>query len=209
MASKKSKLLIFVLFLLGLGFAGYMYKYQQIVNEGAALSNERCLEIDPLIDQKRIASYKYWQDSQASESAEVITEDITQVVILSSQVLEKSAPWMGEMQNFINRLDFQFFSGKELKELTFAQFEKYNADYEANKYMVEYYASPTEEGGKKMIDALEKMNKAQERVVQKLNAAQKKTDIRYYFIKVPPTKCAVEDGSGIPVVPAVPDLPVG
>lgn len=49
----KKKLLVVLLILCGLGFTAYTYKYQQIVNESSMLADERCLVIDPLIDQNR------------------------------------------------------------------------------------------------------------------------------------------------------------
>lgn len=178
-----------------------MYKYQQIVNEGAILSDDRCLDVDPVVAQKRVAAFQYWQDYQASKSADVIVGDIAQVVTLSSQVLEKSAPWMERMQNFVNRLDFRYFSSKESRELTFAQFEKYNTDYEANKALVEYYTNPTNEGGKKLVDSVEKMKKAQGKVEEKFKAVQGKSDIRLFFVKIPMSKCAQEPEPGIEVMP--------
>ena len=49
----KKKLLI-ISIILGLGlFVGYIYKYQQLINEGSYLADEHCIKINPLIIDRK------------------------------------------------------------------------------------------------------------------------------------------------------------
>lgn len=198
----KIKYLIFLPILGLLLFASYMFKYQQLVNEGSALAEEHCLKVNPVIEIKQQKALKYFNTIVSSSSAESSVRLTSTEFSKSAQdVVNVSSDWMKKQKEFLDRWDFQFFTSKEIKDLFYAQYDKYLADIDGNKFVVEYFnyfEDPTIR--QRFEESIKRQVQTQLVLDEALKTAGKRSDIRWYFTKVPVSKCDLkEDYPSIPL----------
>lgn len=178
-------------FLLGiLLFAGYMYKYQQLVNEGSALAEERCLVINPIIAKKQFAAMQYAEVFSSTASAEVKTSVTENMLKYFKNNITTSDSWMKKQKHFLGRWDFKFFTDDKLADVSYAQYGKYLADLDSNRAMIEYFDKFEDPWYyEEVLRKIKAQDDTQKILNKKIKIAQNRFDIRYYFIKVPLSKC--------------------
>lgn len=179
-----------------------MFKYQQLVNEGSAIFEERCLTIDPLVEKHIDVGEKWLSTHQAFGSAEIILSYSDEYNKTTEEIVEKSVLWLDKSKAFLNRWDFQYFTHPALKDVFSALFNKYHADYQANVAYLTYANDPTNQKlYDRYFEAVKNMYAQQEILDNQINNAQQHFDIRSYFTKVPKLRCgAVNDNPGISVI---------
>lgn len=178
-------------FLLGiLLFAGYMYKYQQLVNEGSALADERCLTIDPIIAKKQLLALEYFKVFSSSSSAETKMAKVDEMEKYLKQTVTTSEPWLKKQKKFIDSEDFNFFTDEKIKDAFYAEYDKYVADLEANIAMINYFEKFEEPWYSTVAyNKVKAQDEMQTVLDEKLTELQKHFDIRWFFTKVPQSKC--------------------
>ncbi|GEM_PF-4625133 len=194
------KIIVSLLILILILFAGYMYKYQQVINEGSAIFEERCLTIDPLIEKHKNLGEEWLKAHPASESAKNILPYSDEYNKSTEELVEKSKLWLDKIKRFLVGWDFQFFTHSVLKDIFAAQYDKYYADYQGNVTYLAYAKDPTNQ---KLYDgyfeAVKHMFEQDQMLTNRIEAAKQVFDIRSYFTKVPKIRCSeVDDNPGMP-----------
>lgn len=179
------------LFLFGiLLFVGYMYKYQQLINEEAIIADERCLVIKPIIAKKQLAALKYFEVFASSTSAQMKLATSNEVIKYTKMTVTTSAPWMKKQKLFLDKWEFSFFTNEKLKDVFYAQYDKDLANYEGNIALIEYFdkfEDPQYQSN--VLKAIKKQDETQTILDKAIKEAEKRFDIRWYFTKVPLSKC--------------------
>lgn len=198
----KRKIILSVIILLIVLFVGYMYKYQQLVNEGSYLQEERCLALDPLFVQKDQSIQDYTKVYYSTASAEVIQKASDRMIQDFSSTIAISEPWMKKEREYLERWDFKFFIDSKGVDVFNALYDKYMADLNANRAMVNYAKNTTDEKLRLGVaDTMYKQDVAQKKLDEKFEIAKNRFDIRSYFIKVPKLRCSgIDDTPSMPVI---------
>lgn len=183
---------IFALLLLYLTSA--IYGYQQVVNEGIALADERCMSIDPVINKKRDLSFRYTEiltdPSPTLDTAREFNTIIEQLPKAFSDTVSISEPWLKRQRAYLDSWRFKLFTLKKAKENLNAQYDKYSADLESNKLMLKIFQDPNNTKLEQPLrSAIERQKQVGILWDAKFDALQKSFDFRSPFIHSPKTKC--------------------
>lgn len=184
---------IILFLLLGvLLFAGYMYKYQQLVNESYVLDDERCQNVEPLIDEKKRVGFDVAEALTASDSARFGFLAAKHQDLIY-QYLPLAEHWLAKRKEFLNRQDVNLIISRDVRDTLWAQYEKYKIDYESNQATLAYYKDPASEKNiRGMVEALQKMDQAQKTWDEKDREVKNRFNIRHFFVTVPPSKCTYD-----------------
>lgn len=200
-------IIIFSVVIITFLFAGYMHKYQQVVNIIGALLDERCLKIEPILAKKQDSAFKYFNASYSNTSKEVSDTYLGDTIRYTKELVDISEPWLNKYAAFLDSFDFQFFTDPVRKEVHYAFVNKLYADYLSNEAALVYFLDPGNEARKQqVIDSIKKQDDKGGTLKKKVEAALNHSDIRDHFVKAPHQKCIpkIEETPSILVDPKGP-----
>ncbi|KKR83658.1 MAG: hypothetical protein UU73_C0005G0013 [Candidatus Daviesbacteria bacterium GW2011_GWA1_41_61] len=213
----KKKLLI-ISIILGLGlFVGYIYKYQQLINEGSYLADEHCIKINPLIidrKNKYLDQYnlilKAGSDTATAEEYHAALDKYMQ----ASDVYQKEEKlWLDKQRIYLDSKAFNLLIHSYIKEAGQYQYEMYKADYESSVFLSTEYKEkdPDEqrELSNRVMEAVARSKEAEDKYDSVWEREKGRSDWIYSFVQVPSSKCS-EENYDFPALPELfaPPIPV-
>lgn len=200
----KKKWLILTLFLFLILFAVYIYKYQQLVNEGSYLVDEHCIKVNPLIIDRKKKYLDQYNLMVASASTQEVMDAVDKYFKASQAYVDEEKVWLAKQRKFLDSKMVNLLMPAYFKEAAKYQYEKYEAEYNVSLLLNQGRTELAED------KQLELTNKVMEETAKSKEAGDKynavwqrekgNTEWRYYFVKVPPAKCPQENYN-------IPELP--
>lgn len=210
----KKKLLIIVLILPIILFFSYIYKYQQLVNEGSYLADEHCIKVNPLIiDRKNKYLIQYNIILAGTASTEEFMTSLDKYNQASQVFIDEEKKWLTKQKKYMDRKDFNLIMPSYIKEAALYEYQMYEAEYNSSSYLSQAFKETDKE------KQIELSNKVIEETIKSRDAGKKyndqwdkyegKTAWIYNFVKVPVSKCPPENNN-IPILPDpfAPPVPV-
>ena len=208
--SIKKKLLI-ISIILGVGlFVGYIYKYQQLINEGSYLADEHCIKINPLIiDRKNKYLDQYNLILKAGSGTANAEEYLAALdkYMQSSDVYQKEEKlWLDKQRRYLDSKAFDLLIHSHIKEAGQYQYDMYKADYDSSVFLSAEYKEQDpdkqQELSNKVMEAVTRNKEAEDKYNSVWEREKGKSGWIFRFAKVPPSKCSEENYD----FPALPDL---
>ncbi len=188
------KIIFVIIVLIIILFMGYLWKYQQIVNEGSEIADRQCLIVQPLIDEKKSLYDNSLQPSITSGDTEGYMNNNIKYLDISKKYIKAQEEWLAAQRKFISRWDYKLFAPSFIQDLSKQQFISRDADVEAQKALDESFAvkdNPLRQYAlaDTVIKETAKRNKADSEYEKIWKIYSNKIDLRTYFIKVPQSAC--------------------
>lgn len=196
----KFKIGVLIVIFLIMFFASYMYQYQQVLNISAALTDERCFQIEPVLAKKMDAATKYYNTYGSDTPADVVNVYLEDGIKYTMETVNLSEPWLNKTKEFVKSWEFQFFTDPVVKEGYYAYLDKMQADYLSNKAALTYMSNPSNEKLYKQVYESIAYQQEMGRILTIKNEAVKNHfDVRSLFAKRPQPKCTpkVDENPGI------------
>lgn len=191
--NKIIKILVGIIILTIILFMGYVFKYQQLVDEGSVLADEQCLTVDPLIKERKELYNNSLQILDASGSADEYMAETSKYLVVSKKYTKAQKDWLSKQKAFINRWDYKLFVPSYIQDLSRLQFISREADVKAQEALEEAFII---KDNKKQLELsnivmieTNKRNKADEEYDKIWKNYSNKFDVRVYFAKVPASAC--------------------
>lgn len=180
-----------------------IFRYQQLVNEGTSLTDERCIKVNPtLIERKKayIETIKTMTDSASQEDFIRSEEKYINAMQMNA---DADSRWLDKDERFINRWDFRLITPEPIQKVSQLQLKSFKADLELTKIMItlsrSFFAteSATQKDKDSWAQELERLTKESDQAEKDLNAHLDKSrdfsDIRSRLTEVPEFKCPDEN----------------
>lgn len=184
-------------------FVLVIFRYQQLVNEGASLTDERCIKVNPtLIERKKayIESIKAMANSVSQEEFIKAEEKYINAMQINA---DTDSQWIEKDERYVNRWDFKLLAPGSIQKVSQLQLKSFKADLDLTKIMIALSQSffATESASQKEKDTwtqeLERLTKERDQAEKELNTlldnSQAFTDIRIRLTKLPEFKCPDEN----------------
>lgn len=182
-----------------------MTRYQLIVNDGFALSDEHCLKVNPLIIERKNRSSDLVNSIRALSSAETVQKTLESYINSANKYVDAEQDWLGKQEKFLNRWDFKVLAPTQVKKSADLQYKIRVREVFGALILTDVYEnrdrSTTEEEKKQA--SIRNTRKIQELQAEYDKLFLKKAsfpDPRFYLIKAPRSKCPPENFK-FPVVP--------
>jgi hypothetical protein len=204
--SRRSGIIIlFFVILLIAGYAVYLRKYQQLVNEGTRLADQHCIAINPLIIQRKRAYIDGMKTLMASGSAQPSPQSSRSAALeayLSYQdqylsiakeyvVLEKE--WLRQQDMYLKRSDVMIMVDPNIREAMDWQYKMYRAEYESTEGVVKMFQEKDTvklDGLTAVIARADRESRiAQQAYDLKWRNRPAQQSFRDRFISIPPPQC--------------------
>jgi hypothetical protein len=179
--------------------------YQRLANEGSMIADKQCINVNPLIIERKNSYIKAMRIILDKGSEEDYLNEMKHYLDVSNKYINEQAKWLKEQNSYMNRLDYQLFSPKEIKKLTLFQYRSREADMKGTKAMVAMMKTTDVNRQKEYAKIVVDQAKIATEADKELEQIWKKgmpNDLRVRFIKIPPSKCPEENLN----IPNVPDL---
>lgn len=169
----------------------YINLYQQVINEGYALIDAHCININPLIIKRK----KLYIDSVKAMmyKDEYLTANGRYLEAVKDY-LKPEKEWLRADKKFLDSWNFKFFFHKNSQDSARWLYRMYLTDYQGSETIIALWDA--RDDGEKQKPLLKKADKsnndlkeAQNKYDESLNKALSTFDIRNYFIKLPQSKC--------------------
>lgn len=192
-------------FLLTLALFGlYINKYQQLVNEGSYLADEHCLKVNPLIIERKNKYIDQYNLMLASASTQEVMDAVDKYFKASQAYVEEEKVWLAKQRKFLDSKMVNLLMPSYFKEVAKYQYEKYEAEYNISLLLNQEHAELAKdqqfELTNKVMEETAKSKEAEDKYNAVWEREKGNTEWRYYFVKVPPSKCPLENFN-IPQVP--------
>lgn len=209
MKAKLKKIGLFVLFLLFafiVTFCIPTFKYQQLVNEGSIIADKQCLNVNPLIIQRKNSYTETIRIAKANGSEKDYWKEQENYLAISRKYIQAQKAWLKEQKAFMDRSDYKLFIPQVIQKAGILQYQSREADLNATIAVTEMFKSPSDTNKQKELATiiLNEKNKqeAAEAELDKIWKSTSNFDIRARFIRIPQTKCPKENLE-IPEVPNI------
>ncbi len=191
--------IIILLIIVSLGvFAAYIFKFQQIINEGSELADEHCIKVNPLIiDRKNKYLEQYnmmMTDSGTKEEFQKVFDDY---FVISDKYQQEEGKWLPKQRAFLDGWLFNNIMPQFTKDAGKYQYEMYEAEYKSALYLSQLYKELDKEKQKELSD------KSLSETAKSKESGDKYNDLWdregnngswvYRFIKIPVPKCPKEN----------------
>ena len=205
------KKLLIISITLGIGlFAGYIYKYQQLVNEGSYLADEHCIKINPLIiDRKNKYLDQYnliLKAGSGTATAEEYHAALDKYMQSSDVYQQKEKLWLDKQRRYLDSKAFNLLIHSYIREAGQYQYEMYKADYDSSVFLSAEYKEQDpdkqQELSNKVMEAVTRNKEAEDKYSSVCEREKGRSDWIYRFVKVPSAKCPEENYN----FPELPDL---
>lgn len=216
MSAKKKFLVISIILSIGL-FIGYIYKYQQLVNEGSYLADEHCIKISPLIIDRKNKYLDQYNLILKAGSGTVSAEEYHAALdkyMQSSNVYQKEEKlWLDKQRRYLDGKAFNLLIHSYIREAGQYQYEMYKSDYDSSVFLSAEYKEQDpdkqQELSNKVMGAVARSKEAEDKYDSVWEREKGKSDWIYHFVNVPSSKCS-EENYNFPVLPELfaPPIPV-
>lgn len=182
------------------------FKYQQLVNEGSVIADKQCLNVNPLIIQRKNSYTETIRIAKANGSEKDYWKEQERYLAISKKYIQAQQGWLREQKAFMNRADYKLFIPQIIQKAGILQYQSREADLKSTIAVTEMFRSLTDTNKQKeLATTILKEKKKQEMAEAELDQIWKSKsnfDIRARFIRVPQTKCPKENLE-IPEVPNI------
>lgn len=186
-------IIILVLFVIS------VIKYQQLINEGSAIVEKQCMEVNSTIVDRH-NSYKDLMSTQIG-SPSAIMEKLGDYMRLTKTYIEAQKVVLVEYENYLNRKDFNLFVPKEVRSSFHLQYESYEADMRLKELILQMYSPSFKELSRDVKDSIvaniageiKRRDQANRDYLKSLEDSAKIFDLRSKFVKIPESKCPPEN----------------
>ena len=182
------------------------FKYQQLVNEGSIIADKQCLNVNPLIIQRKNSYTETIRIAKLNGSEKDYWKEQERYLTISKKYIQAQQAWLREQKAFMNRADYKFFIPKVIQEAGLLQYQSREADMKSTIAVTEMFKSLTDTNRQKELVTIimneKKKQEAAEAELDKIWKSKSNFDIRVRFIRVPKTKCPKEN-LNIPEVPNI------
>ncbi|OGK62596.1 hypothetical protein A2334_03525 [Candidatus Roizmanbacteria bacterium RIFOXYB2_FULL_38_10] len=205
--ARKLRLAIFFLILfIVLCFTISTLTYQRLVNEGSVIADKQCLNVNPLIIQRKNSYTETIRIAKANGSEEDYWKEQINYLEISKKYIQAQQSWLKEQSAFINRTDYKLFIPKIIQKAGLLQYQSREADMKSTIAVTEMFKSLTDTNKQKELATTilneKKKQEAAEAELDKIWKSKSNFDIRVRFIRVPKTQCPKEN-LNIPEVPNI------
>lgn len=198
--------LTFILLLTVGLFCISIFKYQQLVNEGSIIADKQCLNVNPLIIQRKNSYSETIRIAKANGTEEEYWKEQNNYLSISKKYIQAQQLWLNEQKTFMNRADYKLFIPQVIQKAGLLQYESREADLKATIAVTDMFKSLTDTNKQKELATIilneKKKQEAAEAELDKMWKSTSNFDIRQRFIRVPKTKCPKENLE-IPEVPNI------
>lgn len=175
----------------------YLSKYQSLVEETSSLADEHCIEINPLITDRKekfISAIKAVVDNPDAFSG-----NYEQYQSASKRYLERESGWLMREKALLNRWDFKLFVDPMIQEAGMWEYRMYKADFDGTDLLLKASYEKNEEIQEQLVKKAEVARKEFEKSKYEYNKMWEERptpnplDFKNYFIKIPESKCPPEN----------------
>ena len=180
----------------------FLFLYQNVINQGSALADKQCLNVNPLIIARKESYIKSIQDIQETENIDGYLEESKNYIRISKEFIKTQNKWIEEQEALMSRWDYKLLMPAEIKELGKLQIRSRRADVKSSLTVLKLFEAIDEEDSQDLVEDIFKQtkiaNEANE-AYSRLWEKGKKPSWIDQFIKIPPSKCT-EKNFNIPDV---------
>jgi hypothetical protein len=195
MRKVRKPLFIVLILIFGL-FATYIFKYQQLINDGSVIADAHCLKVNPLIIERKNKYLDSMKVIQASGGAEAYWKETESYLAVSKKYISAEEEWLEMQKKYMDRWDFNLLIPYHIKQAAQYQYEEREADRNSTDTLVKLFQEKDpviqKQLSGKVIDETNRGKKADDEY-NKIWDAPRTFDIRNYITKVPPSKCPAEN----------------
>lgn len=199
------KIGFFLLLVLFLTYTGYIFKFQQLVNEGSVIADKQCINVNPLIIQRKNSYLKSMKIIMDKGSIEDYLKELDNYIDISNKFITEQGKWLKEQKAHMNRWNYKFLIPSEIKELGRLQYISRETDMKGTKAILDMLKTTDVNRQKeymKIIIDQTKLGKDADNEYDRIWKKGFSPDLTMRFVKVPPSKCPKENFN----IPNVPDL---
>lgn len=185
-------------------FVGYLFKYQQLVNEGSYLADEHCIKINPLIIDRKNKYTEQYNLMIASASAQEFQSAVDGYFRASQAYMDEEKIWLAKQRKYLDSKWFNLLMPSYIKEAANFQYAMYEAEYDSQRYL--YLGFKEEDKNKqlefadKVIEETAKSKEAGDKYRGVWEREKGRSDWIYRIVKIPSAQCPAENYN-IPEVP--------
>lgn len=186
-------------------YIAYLFKFQQLVNKGSIIADKQCMNVNPLIIQRKNSYLKSMKIIMDKGSIEDYQNELKNYITASNKFIVEQEKWLKEQKDYMNGWDYKFFIIPEIKELGRLQYLSREADMKGARALLDLLKTTNVDQQKKYVKIMIDQVRIAKDAVNKYDLLWKKgtpINLRTRFIKVPPSKCPKENFD----IPNVPDL---
>lgn len=192
---KNKKIIAFLIVVPAILFTLYIAKYQALIKESSALSDQHCLDVNPLIIERR---EKYIESLQvATLNTDLAVEAMGEYLNLSKEYVKAEKQWLKKQEAFLNRWDVQMFLDRSVQEAGKWQYRIYEADYRSIDAVTRALGTKDTKEHDRLIQLSQQATKdgkyAQTEYTKLWKNRPTNFDIRNYFLTIPPSRCPDEN----------------
>lgn len=196
----RNNILALGIIVLFLGFALYIgitiFLYQNVINQGSALADKQCLNVNPLIIARKESYIKSIQDIQETENIDGYLEESKNYIRISKEFIKTQNKWIEEQEALMNRWDYKLLMPAEIKELGRLQIRSRKAEVISSKTILKLFEAKDDASREDLLKIVFKQteiaNEADNAYEELWNKGQKPSWIDD-FISIPTSKCPQEN----------------
>jgi len=186
------------LILLAIGvFTLFTLTYQRITNEGSMIADKQCLNVNPLIIERKNSYIKSTTLMLAGGDPKEYWAEQERYVALSKKYMAAQDAWLQEQKQLMDRWDYQLIVPQHVKDAFRYQYISREADMEGARALVQIFASVGDQERQKQLAQIildeHKKQDAADKAYSLIWDTAPKNDIRMRFIKIPQTTCPAEN----------------
>lgn len=180
---------------------------QRMVNDGFEISDNYCINVNPLIITRKNRNNDVVNLLMSSASGEVFLKAEDNYFSSSKAYVLASEEWLKKQKAFLERWDFQLLAYPELKQAVILQYQIYKQDSDTSGALNNAYDHPNDANLQSKIfqDTVEQDKKRGELIKKYADIKMVKhsaLDLRYLRLSTPTSKCPSENL----IFPQVPDM---
>lgn len=179
-------------------FAGYIFNFQRLINEGSNLADEHCIKVNPLIiDRKNKYLEQYNMMMTDSGTSEEFLKVFDDYFVISEKYQQEEGKWLQKQRVYLDSWLFNAMMPQFTKDAGKFQYEMYEADYKSANYLTQSYKEVDKEKQKELSDKVISETAKSKESGDKYNELWDREGNNgswvYRFIKVPISKCPSEN----------------
>lgn len=199
------KIIFAIVVFVVLGYALFEWRYQMLVNEGTAILDKQCLNVDPLIIKRKNSYLNFIRLIYEKASKEEVEKEFKTYLTTSEKFIVEQKKWLNEQNKFMNRWDFKLILVEEIHKLS-------QLDYKSKELDVKIFENILKMAKTKDLNEQKKYYEENVNFLKTIEQINKEIDEIYrnkpnfswrtIFIKAQPSKCPKENLE----IPNVPDF---
>ncbi|MBI2314434.1 hypothetical protein HYU93_00015 [Candidatus Daviesbacteria bacterium] len=201
---KKVKFLVGLVTLGLVIFGLYVWKYQQVVNEGSYLADEHCIKVNPLIIDRKNKYTDQFNLLMASASEEQYMSSLDQYRQSAAEYIKEEKIWLAKQRRYLDSKAFNLLITSYIKEASEYQYQMYEGQYLSSLYLSQAFDEKDKvkqlELSNKVLEETNRSNDGQDKYNAVWEREKGKKDWIFNFVKIPDSKCPAENNN-FPDVP--------